>query len=194
MRNACTATLALLAATLAAGCTEPGDAHRHDGHTSPYAAWRGNELRAIPPEDVQALQEGSGMGYALAAELNGYVGPRHVLELAAELGLDAQQREQTEALYARMNAQARAAGEEVLQAYVALEELFRRGEPSPEAVEAASREVGLAEGRLRAIHLNAHLEADAILTDPQVQRYQELRGYGGSNGHGHAAPVGAGTA
>ncbi len=51
--------------------------------------------KALSASDVQALDEGRGMGTAKPAELNGYPGPMHVLQLAAELELSREQRERT---------------------------------------------------------------------------------------------------
>jgi len=48
------------------------------------------------------------MGLAKAAELNGYPGPKHVLELAGPLKLTSAQVAATEATYRRMNSRAKA--------------------------------------------------------------------------------------
>jgi len=42
-------------------------------------------VKALSEQQVADLNEGRGMGMALAAELNGYPGPSHVLELADSL-------------------------------------------------------------------------------------------------------------
>jgi hypothetical protein len=34
------------------------------------------------------------------------------------------------------------------------------------------------QGRLRAVHLSAHLETRALLNPDQIARYEQLRGYG----------------
>lgn len=56
------------------------------GHGS-YAGFHSREIKALSASDVEGLQQGRGMGLALPAELNGYPGPMHVLELADELNL-----------------------------------------------------------------------------------------------------------
>ena len=73
---------------------------------SGYAGQESREIKALSPEEVDAYLSGKGMGFAKAAELNGYPGPAHVLELAAELQLSADQRRRTEALFAAMQSQA----------------------------------------------------------------------------------------
>jgi hypothetical protein len=46
---------------------------------------------------IADLKAGRGMGLALPAELNGYLGPIHVLELSDKLGLSAEQKSRIEA-------------------------------------------------------------------------------------------------
>ena len=60
-------------------------------HTSPYAGQQARDIKALSPDEIQGYLTGQGMGLAKAAELNGYPGPLHVLELAAELKLTEEQ-------------------------------------------------------------------------------------------------------
>ena len=46
-------------------------------------------IKALSEQQIADLKAGRGMGLALPAELNGYPGPIHVLELSDELGLSA---------------------------------------------------------------------------------------------------------
>lgn len=112
-----------------------------------------------------------------AAELNGYPGPSHTLELAAPLGLSAAQKEQSEALYARMQAEAIRAGEEVIARETALDALFRDGRASAAGVEPATAAAACAQGGLRAVHLRYHLLMRELLTPEQTAKYAALRGY-----------------
>ena len=57
--------------------------HKHD-HT-PYAGQQQRAVKALSEQQVADLRAGRGMGLALAAELNGYPGPLHVIELADKL-------------------------------------------------------------------------------------------------------------
>ena len=75
---------ALLALILAATPVAADTAHQH----SPYAGQEARDIKALSLEEIADLAAGRGMGLALAAELNGYPGPRHVLDLAPELGLE----------------------------------------------------------------------------------------------------------
>ncbi|MEX2582333.1 MAG: hypothetical protein WD766_03620, partial [Gemmatimonadota bacterium] len=81
----------------------------------PYANLGAREIKALSPEEVEALRRGDGMGYALAAELNGHPGPRHVLELAVELALSADQHLRVERVFAAMQREARILGEQIVR-------------------------------------------------------------------------------
>src|SRR5262249_12751906 len=66
---------------------------------SPYAGMEHRALKALSEQQIVDLKAGRGMGLALAAELNGYPGPAHVLELADALHLSDDQRTKTKALF-----------------------------------------------------------------------------------------------
>src|SRR5688500_10594545 len=66
---------------------------------SGYGALLDTEIRGLSPETIETYRTGAGGGLALPAELNGYPGPRHVLNLAAELTLTQDQQEGVQALY-----------------------------------------------------------------------------------------------
>jgi hypothetical protein len=53
----------------------------------PYAGLQARSIKALSAEQIADLKAGRGMSLALAAELNGYPGPRHVLELGEQLSL-----------------------------------------------------------------------------------------------------------
>jgi Spy/CpxP family protein refolding chaperone len=137
--------------------------------------------RTLPPEEAAALAEGSGAGMARAAELNGYPGPRHVLELADRLDLTAEQRRAAEALFRDMQAEAKALGARVLEREAALDRLFAERRAEPAAVDALVREIASLRGELRLVHLRRHLDMAALLTRQQALTYAALRG----GGHRH---------
>jgi hypothetical protein len=56
-----------------------------------YAGQQKREIKALSEAEVSAYLDGRGMGLAKAAELNGYPGPAHVLDLAEKLQLTPQQ-------------------------------------------------------------------------------------------------------
>ena len=59
---------------------------------SPYQGFETREVKTLSTEKQEGLKRGSGLSYALAAEMNGYAGPLHVLELSEQLSLDADQK------------------------------------------------------------------------------------------------------
>jgi len=118
------------------------------------------------------------MGYAKAAELNGYPGPMHVLELADKLGLNSQQLDATRRLMESHKAEARALGAKRVDAERRLEALFRSGKDleSRELAEAV-RAAGALEAEYRLSHLETHRRMRGLLSDEQSSRYAALRGY-----------------
>jgi hypothetical protein len=146
--------------------------------TSPYAGQQGRPLKALSAEEVAAYLEGQGHGFAKAAELNHYPGPKHVLELAGPLGLGGAQRARVQASFDAMHAEAVRLGREVVAAEQALDALFAQGAAAPDSLRAAVALAARLQGELRAAHLLAHLETRAALTAEQVALYDRLRGYG----------------
>jgi Spy/CpxP family protein refolding chaperone len=154
-------------------------AAQHHGHgaQAPYAGLEQRPLKALSAQEVADLEAGRGMGFALAAELNGYPGPSHVLELAEALDLTAAQRRATEALHAAMTEGAVRAGRDYLAAEAALDRLFADGAAGEAALAAAVAAAASRAGELRRVHLAAHLDMARLLTPEQRRRYRELRGY-----------------
>lgn len=168
----------------------PLPAAQHPSHTpSTYAGQEQRGIKALSAERIEGLLAGKGMGYAKAAELNRYPGPLHVLELANELELTEEQLGSTRAIHADMQARAKALGSRLVDAEAELEQLFRSGSADKDSLSAVLGRIGRLEAELRGVHLGAHIEQRAVLTDGQVQRYVQLRGYGhahhGSHGHDH---------
>src|SRR5215469_11419050 len=148
-----------------------------DMSTTPYAGKQTRSIKALSDDDIVALRDGTGMGMALAAELNGYPGPAHVLELADQLKLTEEQLGQVTAIHDRMSAAAKPLGAELLAREQTLDQQFAKGDVTPERLAAETVEIGELQGRLRAVHLSAHLETRALLTPEQIALYEQLRGY-----------------
>ena len=151
---------------------------------SPYAGQPAREIAGLSDEDVRQLLDGAGMGYALTAELNGVPGPRHVLDLADSLHLTDAQRGRVEDAFGRMQEEARRLGAEIVRQEAELDALFASDSLPPSAVAQRTLALGELYGRLRGVHLVAHLETAAALHPPQVERYARLRGYDGSGSAG----------
>jgi Spy/CpxP family protein refolding chaperone len=152
---------------------------------TPYAGQQARTIKSLSAEDITALRNGEGMGMAKAAELNGYPGPIHVLDIVGQLGLTADQARQITAIRDRMSATAQPLGAEIIDREGALDKLFAKGQITPDALKAETATIGELRGQLRAVHLAAHLETRALLTPEQIARYQQLRGYGDPAGPEH---------
>jgi Spy/CpxP family protein refolding chaperone len=147
---------------------------------TPYAGMQNRPIKALSEQQVADLWAGRGMGMALAAELNGYPGPSHVLELADKLELTAEQRATVQTLFDSMKAQAVPLGSKLLEQEAELDRQFANRTVTPESLKASTAAVATTQGALRETHLEYHLSTAAILTPGQMQRYAELRGYGSS--------------
>src|SRR3954464_14526258 len=80
----------------------------------PYAGLQSRSVKALSEAQIADLRAGRGMTLALAAELNGYPGPLHVIELADALALTPEQRTRMQALYAAMKTEAIGLGEQLI--------------------------------------------------------------------------------
>ena len=101
-------------AALAVLLAGPAVAQQHQHGQSPYAGLQQREVKALSDQQISDLRAGRGMGPALAAELNGYPGPIHAIELADRLHLTAEQRKQLQAQYEAMKAEAITVGEKLI--------------------------------------------------------------------------------
>lgn len=144
---------------------------------SPYAGMEKRRIKALSAEQAADLEAGRGMSLALAAELNGYPGPLHVLELADALELEQEQRTRARELLDAMRAETVPIGARIVAEEAALDRLFAERRAIRPLVAAATARIGAANGTLRAAHLGYHLAMMEILTPGQVARYAELRGY-----------------
>jgi Spy/CpxP family protein refolding chaperone len=160
----------------------------HAASPSPYAGQQSRDIKALSGAEQADLLAGKGMGLAKAAELNGYPGPAHVLELADDLALSTEQRERTQSLWRAMDARARSIGQQLVDAERELDALFASKQVTRERLALQLDRIGALQAQLRAVHLDAHLEQVRILTPQQSNRYAALRGYSsaatGIGGHG----------
>ncbi len=151
---------------------------------TPYAGMQTRPIKALSQQQVADLQAGRGMGLALAAELNGYPGPSHVLELADKLSLSADQRASVQQLFDSMKREALPVGAQLLAQETELDRQFAARVVTPASLKAVTAAIATTQGALRETHLKYHLSTVAVLTESQRQRYSQLRGYG-ENDAGH---------
>ncbi|MBR0840011.1 hypothetical protein JQ607_07370 [Bradyrhizobium liaoningense] len=150
---------------------------------TPYAGMQARPIKALSERQVADLNAGRGMGLALAAELNGYPGPSHVLELADKLELSADQRDRVMALFNAMKAEAQPLGSKLIAQEAELDRLFSSRAVTPASLKASTTAIAATQGELREAHLKYHLSTADVLSTAQMQRYADLRGYAGNSDH-----------
>ena len=149
----------------------------HAQHTSAYADIAVRPIKALSDDQIGDLKAGRGMGLSLPAELNGYPGPRHVMELADQLDLNAAQRQTTSQLINAMSAEAVALGTEIIGQEVLLEKLFADRNASADQTRAVVDRIGTAQASLRFVHLKYLLAMRTAMTAEQIEKYAGLRSY-----------------
>ncbi|MBD2746089.1 hypothetical protein IC232_05175 [Microvirga sp. BT688] len=174
-------TWIVIAAMLAA----VGAAQAQHASPTPYAGLEMRPVKALSDQQIADLRAGRGMGLALPAELNGYPGPVHVLELGEKLALTGEQRTRVEELHAAMKAETVPLGERLIAQEADLDRQFATKSVTSASLQAATADIGATQGALRGAHLRYHLSTLDMLTPEQVRRYGELRGYQASGGQGH---------
>lgn len=154
-------------------------------HANPaYAGMRNRDIKALDSATVAGYRAGEGMGMALAAELNRYPGPRHVLQLADSLHLTEEQQLRIGAAMDMMRTQAIRLGERIIERERELDRAFADRSITERRLRRMTEEIGRLQGALRAVHLAAHLATTHELTPLQIAKYERLRGYTAS-GHEH---------
>src|SRR5262249_53013272 len=118
--------------------------------------------------------------------LNGYPGPSHVLELADRLDLSQDQRSQVQRLFDAMKQETIPLGTKLIAQEEELDHLFSAHAVTPETLKATVAAISVTQAQLREGPLNDRLSTTALLTQAQMERYAELRGYRQpDNGAGH---------
>ena len=156
-----------------------GGGHDHASHEtmSHYVGNETREIKALSENEVTALRKGEGVGFAMAAELNHYPGPRHVLDLADQLQLSQAQKKSIQESFDRMHPQAVQLGTQLVEAERALDKAFTSRAVSRTPLKGLTANVEKLRGQLRYVHLAAHIEVRTILTSSQIESYDRLRGY-----------------
>jgi hypothetical protein len=151
----------------------------------PYAGLETRTIKTLSEQQIADLQAGRGMGLALAAELNGYPGPIHAIELAERLQLSADQVARLKDLFEAMKAETIPIGATLIAQERGLNEEFAARTVTLASLETATQRIGATQAALRAAHLRYHLSTVAILTPDQVEQYNVLRGYTGHSPPAH---------
>lgn len=150
-----------------------------------YAGQEQRAIKALSADEIQSYLDGKGAGLAKAAELNHYPGPAHVLELADQLELSAQQKTRTEAIFKTMQADARRWGKALVDKEQELDRRFASTGMTPQELRSLLEQIGKLQAEVRHVHLLAHLRQKAVLSVEQVAKYDSLRGYGNGRSDSH---------
>ena len=184
-RLAIASLCAIVAMSSSAQAQSPAHPHQGAATASPYAGEQSRDIKALSATETNNLLNGAGMGYAKAAELNGYPGPMHVLELARPLKLTDAQRIATEKLLTEHKRETREIGAQVVALERQLDAAFANKSVSERRIGELTTEIAVLLAKLRAAHLQTHLQQTALLQVDQVAAYQKLRGYETSSGSTH---------
>jgi Spy/CpxP family protein refolding chaperone len=151
--------------------------------SSPYSGQETREIKALSRDEISGYLSGDGMGFAKAAELNHYPGPKHVLQLADQLQLSEEQRRRTQRVFDEMNSKAINLGKQLVEKERLLDSRFAAANISDAELLHLVSEISDLQGKIRAAHLQAHLAERAVLTADQLVRYDALRGYQATGSH-----------
>jgi len=177
-----TNVIALVAAASIGGAS---GAVASDDAAQPYAGEQNRAIASLSEQDVVELLDGAGWGFAKPAELNGYPGPRHLLDWAEELELSPEQVAGIEQAFVEMQTEARRLGAEFVAAEADLDAAFRAGDVDQTELHALTARAAEFRAALRETHLAAHLQVRPLLSRHQIHEYNRLRGYddGAETGH-----------
>lgn len=156
--------------------------HDHNAVSSEYAGEEMRGIKSLSADEIEGLKAGAGTpfnGMAKPAELNGYPGPRHVLDAyeAGEFELSGRQLRQVRSLFNEMKKQAIPLGEQIIQVEQEMDDAFSSGEINAEDLKLYISKSGGLYSELRFVHLYTHLKMMEVLSAEQVEIYNQLRGY-----------------
>jgi Spy/CpxP family protein refolding chaperone len=151
---------------------------------------KSREIKSLSYEDIQSLQNGTGNafgGMAKLAELNGYPGPRHVLDLANKLNLTSSQKSNITDIYNDMKERSQKLGTQIINIERTANEAFANNKSiSDRDLKQLIMKSADIYGQLRYTHLSTHLKMMDILNPEQIDLYNQLRGYYSiRNDHSH---------
>ncbi len=146
--------------------------------SSPYAGEQTRTVPSLSADEIKGYLSGEGLGMAKAGELNHYPGPKHVLAMAENLGLSDAQKTSLGRIEAAMTAAAIPLGRGIVDGEAALDAAFAAGTIDSPTLAASTARIAELQGRLRAVHLSAHLATRNLLTVDQIALYDRMRGYG----------------
>jgi Spy/CpxP family protein refolding chaperone len=152
-------------------------ADEKESHKSNYTGEVDRVIKSLSAKDIEDLTLGNGMGLAKAAELNGYPGPKHVLEMQEQLFLEKEQLTSINQIFEDMKSQAQSQGQKLISLEKELNDYFSNTTITNDILETTSKKIAEAKSNLRYIHLSAHIKTTEVLSKSQIKKYNQLRGY-----------------
>jgi len=152
-------------------------ADEKESHKSNYTGEVDRVIKSLSAKDIEDLTLGNGMGLAKAAELNGYPGPKHVLEMQEQLFLEKEQLTSINQIFEEMKSQAKSQGQKLISLEKELNDYFSNTTITNDILEKTLKKIAEAKSKLRYIHLSAHIKTTEVLSMNQIKKYNQLRGY-----------------
>lgn len=146
-------------------------------YASKYIGEEHRKIKSLSSNDIGELKKGGGWGLAKAAELNGVPGPAHILEMEDKIDLTDEQKSKIWEIYNDMQAEAIVLGNQLINLEMELNNDFSSRTINQERLEKSVEEIAKVRAKLRLVHLSTHLKTPNILTDRQINLYNQLRGY-----------------
>lgn len=182
--------IALIALASVCNCNNLRGQDNDDGNKlnstvhSPYAGQETRGIKSLSPNEIQGLMKGHGTpfgGMAKLAELNGYPGPRHILDFSEEMKLTVEQKQQIQSIYDDHVIDAKALGKQLIDIEKKMNDKFEEDSITDEYLKEKINSSAKIYGELRYVHLKTHLLMVDILSKEQVKKYNSLRGYASGN-------------
>jgi Spy/CpxP family protein refolding chaperone len=177
--------LAALVAAIVSTFTQGVPAAEEPEYLSEYIGQERRSIKSLSDDDIRELTTGAGWGLAKAAELNGLPGPKHVLEMKDKISLTAEQEREMKALFEEMNEKAIVLGRQLIGQEKELNDRFAQRDIDESILEELLARISATYTSLRYTHLSAHLRTPDILSDEQIRKYNELRGYSSNDPCAH---------
>jgi len=168
-------SVVVVGASLPATATDPDEAARAAAHAA-EAAREGTGIPALSEAQAASYLDGKAMWQASVAELNRYPSPRRVLEFAEALELSEEQRQATAKLHEETRREAIRLGKELVALEQRLNRIFVWNQATADNIVETVLGIGTLQSRLRLTHLVASVRQKSLLTEEQLQRYEELQG------------------
>ena len=152
-------------------------AFAEESYKSRYVGQEHRKIKSLSPDDIKELKKGGGWGLARVAELNGFPGPAHILEMGEKINLTHEQKTKIQKIYNAMKLEAVALGEQLIHLEQELNSGFSSSTINQTSLEKSVQKIENVRAKLRLVHLSTHLQTPNILTNEQITLYNKLRGY-----------------